>query len=460
MLNQTSFQLFIWLHLLLTAPLAFADLRENTTENVSALLQERGGAKAYSRLQQLSDHHSPRINGSTELEDALDWARDLMAKDGLSNLQKQPVQVPHWIRGKASAAILEPVSRTLDILALGGSPATPETGIEGEVIVFQTLDALRLASREQVAGKIVLLNERMFTLGNHSAEQRYQRAVAARIKGPALASTLGAKAALVRSITTQSLGTLHTGMTRFDSTNASPIPSASVTIEEAERLVRLTQEGPVKVHINLQAEWLKDAISHNVIGEIKGSTYPDEIILVGAHMDTWDIGDGSMDNGCGCVMALEAVRLLNRLPFKPKRTIRIVLFTDEEHMQRGAEAYFKRFGHDHHVSAVETDLGCGAPQGYTVDGKREDLEFLRSHLPSFSRFGVQEVQWGGSGANIAPLVEGKGIVGIGVKPNMKTYFDRHHSAADTFEKISADYLDQHSRGLALLLHLLSERDAQ
>ena len=128
-------------------------------------------------------------------------------------------------------------------------------------------------------------------------------------------------------------------------------------------------------------------------------------------------------------------------------------------MQRGAAAYFKRFGKDHHVSAVETDLGCGAPKGYTVDGKREDLEYLRSHLPHFSRFGVKEVQWGGSGANIAPLVEDKGIVGVGVKPDVETYFDRHHSAADTFEKISADYLDQHARGLALLLYLLSERDA-
>ena len=148
MLNQTSFQFCIWLLMMLTAPVAFADLRANTPEKVSALIQNRGGAQAYSRLQHLSDHHSPRINGSSELEDAQTWALDLMAKDGLSNLQKQAVQVPHWTRGKASAAILEPVSRALDILALGGSPGTQDTGIEGDVIVFQTLDALRLASRE------------------------------------------------------------------------------------------------------------------------------------------------------------------------------------------------------------------------------------------------------------------------------------------------------------------------
>jgi len=450
-------QVLVLLVVGLLTPHAYAEDTPTPLQQMQIWLGERGGNEGPERLRILADYHSPRLNGSKELESAFQWAKDLMIRDGLSHVKSDPVKVPHWTRGEEEAHIISPVHRPVNILGLGGSPGTGDTPVEGEIIVFPSMDAMKLSSTAQVQGKIVLINQVLPPYNEETGETHYREVGTTRINGPAEAARLGASGVLVRSITAYSLNTPHTGATRFPE-GVKPIPSAAIAIEDAERLDRLSQDGPVTVQLSMGAQWRRDATSQNVMGEIPGSQFPEEVVLVGAHLDTWDVGDGSMDNGCGCIMVMEAVRLLLRMPVRPRRTIRLVLFTDEEHQQRGAADYFRKYGKDHHVAAVEADLGCGAPRSFTIQGKKNDLVFLEERLPQFAAFGVKSIIRGGAGADIAPIVKGNGVPGIGIAPDASTYFHRHHSAADTLDKVSTEHLSNHARALALLLYSLAERE--
>lgn len=427
-------------------------------EEVAHTLEERGGNGAWERLLTLSDEYGHRMNGSVALEKALDWAQELMRKDGLSNVRKEEVWVPHWERGAESAEILAPAHHKLTLLGLGGSIGTGDSPVEAEVIVFSSLDAIKLSSREQVEGKIVLINQPMPPYNPDTGETHYGATVGIRVHGPSAAARLGARATLIRSVTANSLATPHTGMTRY-AEDAPKIPAAAVTIEDAERIARLAKKGPVTVRLSMGSKWHPDARSGNVIGEIPGTEKPEEIIVLGAHMDSWDVGDSSNDDGCGCVMAMEAARLLLRLPVRPKRTIRVVLFTDEEHRQSGGKAYYEAHHGETHRAAVEADMGCGAPRALSVDGSKVELRFLQDKIKLFSTFGITHIQRGGSGADIAPLVQKDGVLGIGIAPDASTYFDRHHSAADTVEKLSPEHLRENALTMALLAYLLAEHPA-
>jgi len=298
------------------APTLAEQYRATATRLIDAALADQGGMD---KLSYLCDRIGNRLSGSPGLEKAIAWAAAQMKDDGLSNVVTPRVKVPHWVRGNESAALVEPVSKPLTILGLGGSVATPKKGITAEVVTVSNFDELEKKGRAGIQGKIVLFNV---------VYQGYGRTVVYRHTGASRAARLGAVAVLVRSITPVSLQSPHTGALEY--TDADPkIPAAAVTIEDATMIQRLTDAGnPVSVHLEMEARTLPDADSANVIGEIPGREKPEEIVVIGGHIDSWDVGAGAQDDGSGIITALEAVHLIHKLGLKPRRTLRVVFWTN------------------------------------------------------------------------------------------------------------------------------------
>jgi len=419
-------------------------------DRIAAVSQTDPGF-AWRRLEILSDDIGHRISGSAALEQAIAWAAGEMRADGLHDVHLEPVTVPHWVRGSEPARIVEPVSRPLPVLALGGSVGTRGT-LRAPVVVFDSLQALR-ASDARLGGTIVVVNHRMAAFDEVTREPGYGQGVQARIHAASEAARRGARAVLVRSVTNRSLRTLHAGALRY-LPDAPKIPAAAITLEDAELLPRLARRGPVEIELSLGAHQLPDAESANVLGELVGRERPDEIVLLGAHLDTWDVGQGAADDGAGCVAVLEAARLLQVAGLRPRRTIRVVLFTGEEYGLAGARAYAKRHGDDRHVAAFETDYGMGAPEAIGV-GSKERVAAMAPLLPAFARFGIQEFRPRAYGADVAPIVA-RGAAGYDLEPDGRHYFDVHHTAADTLEKIDPEHLRQNAAAVALLAWVLAE----
>ncbi|HEX6718519.1 MAG TPA: M28 family metallopeptidase [Pyrinomonadaceae bacterium] len=384
---------------------------------------------AYSRLAHLTDHIGNRLSGSKNLERAIEWAITEMKRDWLDNVRTEKVMVPHWVRGEESLEMLTPVARKLQMLGLGNSIATPPEGISAEAVVvrdFAELDRLG----EQVHGKIVVYNA-PFT--------DYGATVLYRLQGASRAARYGAVAALVRSITPVSLQTPHTGAMNYDP--ALPkIPVAAVTIEVAEFLQRMIDRGDhPKLRLKMEAKFLPDAESANVIAELKGSEKPDEVVLIGGHFDSWDVGQGAHDDGGGCIVAWEAVRLLKELGLRPRRTIRVVLYTNEENGLRGGNAY--RDAHraeiPNHVLAIESDSGVYRPEGFGLVATaplqaRANLQEIAKLL---SGIGADRIALDGGGADIGPIMR-EGVVGASLDVDGTHYFDIHHTPADTLDKVN------------------------
>ena len=384
--------------------------------------------KAYTRLAHLTDHIGNRLSGSKNLERAIDWAVAEMKRDGLDNVRAEKVMVPHWVRGEESLEMITPGPKKLMMLGLGNSVATPVEGISAEAVVvrsFDELDALGAAVR----GKIVVYNV-PFT--NYGATVRYRGSGASR------AASYGAVAALVRSITPVSLQTPHTGAMTYDEKQPK-IPTAAITIEDAELLQRMHNRGDrTTLRLKMEARFLPDAESANVLAEIKGSEAPDEVVLVGGHFDSWDVGQGAHDDGGGCIIAWEAVRLLKELGLRPRRTIRVVLFTNEENGLRGGTAY--RDAHraelSKHVLAIESDSGVYRPLGFGLSDKaplqaRSNLQEVAKLLRGIDADRIAE---NGGGADIGPIML-EGVIGASFNVDGSRYFDIHHTDADTLDKI-------------------------
>jgi carboxypeptidase Q len=385
--------------------------------------------RAYARLAHLSDHIGNRLSGSTSLERAIEWALTEMKRDGLDNVRAEKVMVPHWIRGEESLEMLTPVPRKLQMLGLGNSVGTPAEGISAETIVvrdFAELDRLG----EQVRGKIVVYNA-PFT--NYGATVLY------RLQGASRAARYGAVAALVRSITPVSLQTPHTGAMNYDP-NQPKIPVAAITIEAAEFLQRMNDRGDrPTLRLKMEAKFLPDAESANVIAELRGSELPDEIVLIGGHFDSWDVGQGAHDDGGGCIVAWEAIRLLKELGLKPRRTIRVVLYTNEENGLRGGNAY--RDAHraeiPKHLLAIESDSGVYRPEGFGLVATAP-LQ-VRSNMQEIAKLlagiGADNIAANGDGADIGPIMR-EGVVGASLDVDGEHYFDIHHTPADTLDKVN------------------------
>ena len=415
-----------------------------------AAVSERDPRFAWRRLRTLAEDIGHRISGSPALDRALAWAAAEMRADGLHDVRLEPVAVPRWVRGHEAARIVAPIERPLALLALGGSVGTDGT-IRAPVVVFESLAELR-ASRVRLDGAIAVVNHAMAAYDEAHDDPGYRLGVQARIHAASEAARRGARAVLVRSVTHGGRDP-HTGALAY-AADVPKIPAAALAIDDADLLASLARRGPVEVELSLGAHQLPDAPSANAIGELVGRELPGEIVLLGAHIDTWDVGQGAADDGAGCVAVMEAARLLDAAGLRPRRTIRVVLFTAEEYLLAGARAYAARHGDDHHVAAFETDYGMGAPDAIGV-GSETRTAAMAPLLPVFARFDIRRFLPRAFGADVAPIVR-RGAAAYDLEPDGRHYFDVHHSAADTLEKIDPENLRRNAAAVALLAWVLAD----
>lgn len=406
--------------------------------------------RTWKRLEYLSDQIGHRLSGSKSLDRAIEWAVAEMKKDGHENIRTEKVMVPHWERGSESAAIVAPSNWPLSLLALGGSAGTPPQGVTAEVLVVSNWDEFD-ALGDRVKGRMVLFNRAMPPFGPDG--HQYGATVPYRTQGPRRAGERGAVAALVRSVTAHSLRTPHTGMTSFGKTK--PIPAAAITVEDAELIARLAKKGPVEVKLTLGAKTFPDAESANVLAELRGREKPEEIVVIGGHLDTWDVGQGAHDDGGGCVIMMEALTLLRELGLTPRRTIRVVLFTNEENGLRGARAYAQEHASEKHVAAIESDSGIFAPEGFRLQGNATALAQAKEMAQLLEPIGATSVTEGFSGADIMPLGR-QGVPTLGLAVDASKYFDYHHSPADTLDKVDPKHLKQAVATVAVMAWALAE----
>jgi carboxypeptidase Q len=407
---------------------------------------------AYRRVGTIVDQFGARFSGTPQLEAAIDWILAKMREDGLENVRGEPVMVPRWVRGEESLELLSPRRLKLRMLGLGGSVATPASGITAPVLVVSSFDELARRASE-ARGRIVLYDV-PFT--SYRETNRY------RVQGASQAARVGAVAALVRSIASASMQSPHTGNMRYDSA-VTRIPTAAVSVEDAMMLHRMQDRGErVTVTLRMGASTLPDAPSRNVVAELRGRERPDEIVVIGGHIDSWDVGQGAMDDAGGSFVAWEAVRLMKRLGLRPRRTVRVVLWTNEENGGRGAAAY--RDTHaaeiDKHVLAIESDNGTFSPTGFNVSGSDATLAVAQSIGPLLARIGAGRIEQEREGpeADIAPLVA-LGVPGMGLKVDRTRYFWYHHSEADTFDKLDAAEVARCAAAMAVMAYVVAEMPA-
>ena len=408
---------------------------------------------AYARLTELTDQVGPRLSGSPGAAAAVSWAEAKFKEDGIS-VHLESVLVPHWVRQHESGEIVSPALKTprpLALTALGGSGGTPAGGVNAEVIEVRSLAELA-ALGEKVRGKIVLFQHDM------AVAHDYGKSAGLRANGPAAAARLGAVAALIRSLATASFRSPHTGMMKADP--KFPIPGAALAVEDAQQIHRLLANGPVTVHLDLGAETLEDAPSFNVVAEVRGSEKPEEIVLIGAHLDSWDLATGAIDDGAGVAMVMEALRVISKLPAPPRRTVRAVLFMNEENGLRGGLAYAKDHAAEipHHVAVLEADIGAGKPLGFTVHGGAGAVALLQPYLKPLEEFGSASLAEGDrGGADISPLAKADSPPPvIELDQDTTHYFDVHHSAADTLDKVEPRALAESTAAVAWVAYSLAE----
>jgi len=457
-------------------PLAVADARRARpavdsdaylAESIPVLLgRALATDRAWEDLVHLCDRIGHRLSGSPQLDAAIAWASGRLADGGLQNVRTEAVMVPKWVRGEERLSMLSPLERDLPLLGLGGSVGTGETPIEAEVLVVGSFDELH-ARESEALGRIVLFDVPFTTYGE---------TVQYRSRGAIEAARAGAVACLVRSVTPRSLNTPHTGAMRYEDGGDPPvphIPHAAITIEDAEAIHRLSDRGvAVRVRLSMAAQMHDDVPSANVIGEVLGRERPDEIVVVGCHLDSWDVGQGAQDDGAGCVMAMEAGRLIGELATAPRRTVRVVLYTNEENGLRGGKGYAEAHAEEIplHYAAIEADIGAGEPLGWRLDvraGADDDavqtnwdaaaarLAPLREAL---APTGAVALEAGGAGADVWPLTA-RGVVGLGLDMERSTYWPIHHTPADTLDKIDPQVFRRNVAAMAITALWLAEQDA-
>ena len=412
---------------------------------------------AYELLNELTTTIGHRLSGSPQAAAAVEWSKNVMEHLGFDRVWLEPVTVPHWVRGDVEhGTILANGSRnarTLNITALGGSIGTPDRGITGEVVEVKSFEELR-ALGEKAKGKIVFFNRPMDRTLFHTFEA-YGGAVNQRGRGAIEAAKAGGVAAIVRSMTTRLDYSPHTGGMGYDE-SVPKVPAAAISTNDAETLSELlATEKTVRVTFTLSAQTLPDVESANVIGEIRGSEKPEEVIVIGGHLDSWDKGQGAHDDGAGCVQSIEALRLLKALGLKPKRTIRAVMFMNEENGLRGGRAYAaKGRPGEKHIAALESDAGGLMPRGFGV-GDSTAYTKLVQWAPLFAPIGADRIVLGGGGADIGPLAL-KGVPPIGLNVDPHRYFDYHHSDNDTIEAVNERELALGAAAMAILAYVIAQ----
>lgn len=429
------------------APAWLASYRP-VADKLIATTKDAGQNFAWDRLAFMTDTFGPRLSGSANLDATLRWAEAEMKKDGLENVRLEPVMVPQWIRGDESLEIIEPFPNKVPILGLGGSVSTRSEGVTGELMIVKSFDELT-ARKDEARGRIVLFNA-LYT--NYGETVRY------RAGGASAAAKVGAVAALVRAVGLPGMRTPHTGGMRYED-GVPKIPTAAIPTEDADRFDRMAKRGQrITLRLKMDAHFLDDAPSANVVGEIRGAEKPDEIVLIGGHIDSWDPGLGAMDDGGGCVVTWEALRLLKKLGLKPKRTIRVVLFTNEENGTAGGNGY--RDAHkadlEKHVLALESDSGVFRPKGFGFTGSDAARKTLTEIVSLLKPLGADNIGAQGGGADIGPSVAAGKIPSASLEVDGAKYFLLHHTAADTVDKLDPKDLADNAAAIAFLAYVVAD----
>ncbi|WP_421826656.1 M28 family peptidase [Larkinella sp.] len=413
---------------------------------------------SYEWLRELTQKIGPRLSGSEGAQKAVDWSKQLMEKEGFDRVFLQEVMVPHWVRGAKEVAYIRNGKQkiTVPVAALGGSVATAPKGVEAQVIEVKSFQELRDLGPEKVKGKIVFYNRPMDPTKLNTFEA-YAGAVEQRANGANEAGKLGAVGAIVRSMTTVLDDNPHTGGMRY-ATGVPLIPTAAISTNGAELLSKsLKENANLTFYFKQNCETLPDAKSYNVVGEIKGSEKPDEIIVVGGHLDSWDLAQGAHDDGSGCMQSIDVLRTFKSLGIKPKRTLRAVMFMNEENGLRGGVGYadYAKKNNEKHIAAVESDNGGFTPRGFGIVGTAQQRAKVMPWKPLFAPYGLHEIGAGSGGADIGPLAQ-LGTVLFGFKPDSQRYFDFHHTGTDNFEAINKRELELGAASMTALVYLLDQ----
>lgn len=422
---------------------------ESYRDPASRLIGEAMGSTfAWQRLAVLTDSIGNRLSGSAALDRAILWAVDEMKRDGLENVHTESVMVPKWVRGSESAEIVEPAPHPMVMLGLGDSVGTPPAGIQAEVLVVGSFEELD-AKAAQAHGRIVLFNVPFTTYGE---------TVRFRSQGPSRAARHGAVATLVRAVGPPGLRTPHTGALQY-APELPKIPAAAITTEDADRLQRMADRGQrTVVRLQMGARFEGEVESANVIGEIRGRERPDEIVVVGGHLDSWDVGAGATDDGGGCVVTWEALRLMKKLNLRPRRTVRVVLFTNEENGGRGGQAYRDRHRQelDKHVMMLESDSGVFRPLGFALTGNHEARETARAIATLLTGIAADQITPGGGGADIGPSVQEAHMPAMSLDVDGGRYFLVHHTPADTIDKIDPVDMAKCAAAVAVMTYVIAD----
>jgi hypothetical protein len=448
---------------ILSVVLLFAYLvsgAQSTDEQVIRKIYDEALAKgqSYEMLEHLCTKIGPRLSGSPGAAAAVEWSRQVMQAYGFDSVWLQPVLVPHWVRGKKEIGRIvnskKLGSEAVNICALGGSVGTGAGGVLANVVEVKTWNELKQLGEKGVKGKIVFFNRPMDPklIPMFSS---YGGAVDQRANGASEAAKLGAIGVIVRSMGVNLEDYPHTGSLRY-ALNVPKIPAVAIATRHAELLSELLKDDKdLKFYFETHCETLADAPSFNVIGELKGTERPDEIIVVGGHLDSWDLGQGAHDDGAGCVQSIEVLRLFKAMGYKPKRTIRAVMFMNEENGLRGGVEYANqaKLKNEKHIAAIESDRGGFTPRGFTVPTQPKAKAKVQSWKPLLEPYGLSDFSQEGGGADISPLAP-QGVPLMGYLPDSQRYFNFHHTAEDTFDKVDKRELELGAAAMAAIIYLI------
>ncbi len=415
-------------------------------------------SKAYSNLHTLTKTIGARLSGSPQTYMAEKWGEEVLRQAGAEQVYLQKAMIPHWVRGgKDEAAMLIGKTRQpLAVIALGNSVSGKPGGITAPMILIRDFDELE-KRKDEIKGKIVFFNH-PFNLDFVWMFNAYSEAVPYRVFGASRAAKYGALGVLVRSMSASADNFPHTGAMIYND-SFPKIPALAVGLQDADKLVAASAtQKDIRLFISTNAHTLPDTVGYNVIGEWKGTTHPEEYITVGGHLDSWDPAEGASDDGTGCVQSVEILRALKAIGYKPNRTIRVVLFTDEENGGRGAKAYSAeaRGKNEKHIFALESDGGGFTPRGFSFMGNSVQLSAVQAFLPLLIPYGVTSFSSGGAGADVEPLNESNGALAGELIPDSQRYFDYHHAANDVFEKVNKRELELGAINMAALIYLIDK----
>jgi len=451
MIKSICFLIFLGVNLT-----AFAQSSDEGT--IKQLFDEAlSKGKSYEMLYDLSVNIGPRLSGSPGAAASVEWSRHMMEDFGFDSVWLQPVMVPHWVRGiKEIGRINSKKMGTVEVnvCSLGGSVGTGPSGIAASVVEVKSFDELKSLGTKGVQGKIVFFNRPMDPTKINTFAA-YGGAVEQRASGASEAAKYGAVAVLVRSMGSNLEDYSHTGSMRY-APNIVKIPALAISTRQAELLSKLLKdEKDVQFYMENHSVTLEDAPSFNVVGEIRGREFPKEIIVVGGHLDSWDLGQGAHDDGAGCVQSIEVLRLFNAIGYKPKRTIRAVMFMNEENGLRGGIKYAElaEKNKENHIAAIESDRGGFVPRGFTVPSEEKAKAKVRSWKPLLEPYGLSDFSQEGGGADIGPLAN-QGVALIGFLPDSQRYFNYHHTAEDTIDKVDKRELELGAASMAALVYLI------